>query len=250
MASKNFPAPYPHGDLEEILPDIFVVPGSVKLPGPPLRFSRNMIVLRHEGALTLVNTVRLNDAGLTALDALGKVEHVIRIAGFHGMDDPFYKDRYGAQVWALKGQVYASGFNNIKADPKRYFSPDVEMDSATALPIPGARLIVISGVTPEGILHLERDGGVLITGDALQNWDRVDPYFNFLAGPVMRLMGFIKAHNVGPGWLKQAQPKADDLAQVLALEFDKVLPCHGAPVMSGAKAAYLPALERAVQSLR
>ena len=39
---------------------------------------------------------------------------MIRLAGFHGMDDPFYKDRYGAKVWVVKGHVYAKGFDAPK----------------------------------------------------------------------------------------------------------------------------------------
>ena len=54
--------------------------------------------------MILVNSVRLDVAGLAALEALGRVTDVIRLAGNHGMDDPFYKDRYGAKVWAVRGQ--------------------------------------------------------------------------------------------------------------------------------------------------
>ena len=49
------------------------------------------VVLKQNDSLSVVNSLRMDDAGLAALDALGKVEHVIRLAGFHGMDDPFYK---------------------------------------------------------------------------------------------------------------------------------------------------------------
>ena len=35
--------------------------------------------MREDGALTLVNSVRLDDAGLAALDALGKVTNVVRL---------------------------------------------------------------------------------------------------------------------------------------------------------------------------
>lgn len=251
MSSSKFPPAFPHGSLHEVLPDIFWVRGSVGLKRPPLRFSRNMLVLRQGEALTLVNTLRLDDAGLAALDALGKVEHVIRLAGFHGMDDAFYKDRYGARVWAVEGQVYAKGFDNTKVDAAQgYFQADEAMTEDTELPIEGAKLIRIAGATPEGILHLDRDGGVLVTGDALQNWDRPDEQFNFLGGLMMRFMGFIRPLNVGPGWLKEAKPSPDDLAKLLELDFDKVLPCHGSVVLSGAKQAFRPAIERSVAKLR
>jgi hypothetical protein len=66
---RPFPAAQPHGELREIVPDVYFVTGTVKLPGPlPVRFSRNMTVLREGGRLILVNAVRLDDAGLAALD--------------------------------------------------------------------------------------------------------------------------------------------------------------------------------------
>jgi len=97
MSSSKFPPAQPHGALREVFPDVFFVTGTAGLPGPlPVRFSRNMTVVRAGERLTLINSVRLSEEGLRALDALGKVTDVLRLAGFHGMDDPFYKDRYGA----------------------------------------------------------------------------------------------------------------------------------------------------------
>ncbi len=225
-----------------MLPHTFFVTGSVVMPGPvPFRFSRNMTVVREGERLVLVNTVRLDDAGLAALDALGRVTDVVRLAGFHGMDDPFYADRYGAKVWVVRGQRYTSGFGDSK---DAYFTPHVEMEATTALPIAGARLHVFGGTTPDGLLILDREGGVAIAGDSLQHWHEPDEFFNWPARVMMRPMGFMKPHNLGPGWLKRAKPPHDHLRAVLDLPFDHVLPSHGAPVVGGARDAYRPAIER------
>ncbi len=245
MASGAFPSVSPHGDLEPIFDDIWRVQGSVSLSPPPMRFSRNMFVVRHDGALTLINTVRLDDRRLADLDALGEVKHIIRIAGFHGMDDPFYKHRYQATVWCVKGMAYAKGFDATKTAPDDgYFHPDEIVEAGAELPLPGAALHVIGGKVPEGVLRLDREGGVLITGDALQNWDRTDEGFNWPARIVMRLMGFIKPHNVGPGWLKGAGPDRAALRALLDLDFEHVLPGHGTPVIGGAREKYRPVIER------
>ena len=245
MPSREHPKPTPHGALREVFDDVFMVTGSVAVRfGIPMRFSRNMVVVRQGRSLVIVHSLRLDDAGLAALDRLGKVEHVIRIAGFHGMDDPFYKERYGAKVWCLKGQHYASGFDAPSPD-KAYFHADVEIDENTALPIDGAKLFTFpSAKVPEGILVLEREGGILITGDSLQNWQRADEQFSFIGGLMMRVMGFIKPHAVGPGWLRSAKPDHAEVRRVLELEFDHVLPAHGDPVIGKAKAAFRPAIER------
>jgi len=209
----------------------------------PMRFSRNMTVLREDDRLVIVNSVRLDEAGLDALDELGRVTDVIRLAGFHGSDDAFYKERYGAKVWAIRGQRYTAGFDG-KAEP--YFEPDAEIDANTKLPIAGASIYCFGSQPPEGLLVLEREGGVIVSGDCLQHWHAADPYFSWLGGVMMKMMGFIKPHNIGPGWLKQAKPPPEELRGVLDLSFEHVLPAHGSAVVGGAKAAYRPAIERAL----
>ncbi|MCP4315941.1 MAG: hypothetical protein GY789_07980 [Hyphomicrobiales bacterium] len=240
--NRTFPEAQRHGDLDEIFPGIYFVTGSVAMKGPPpMRFSRNMTVVAQDGELVLINSVRLDAAGLAALDALGNVKHVIRLAGFHGMDDPFYKDRYGATVWSVDGSYFA-GFDG---KGETYLTPDVRMDETTGLPLKNARLIDIkSAKTGEALLLIDREGGILVAGDCLQNWAKTNRYFNLPARLMMKMMGFIKPHNVGPGWLKGANPDRQELREtILALEFDHLLPAHGDPVIGGAKQHYRPALE-------
>lgn len=240
--ARAHPEALPHGELREVLPNLFFVTGTMKMPGPlPVRFSRNMTVVREGKRLIIVNSVRLGEAGLKALDALGTVTDVIRIAGFHGMDDPFYKERYGAKVWALQGHRYVSGFNQ-KAPS--YLTADVDVRATTTLPIAGARVYVIGSSVPEGLLLLERPEaeGVLVAGDCLQNWQTTDEYFSFLGRLMMKSMGFITPHNVGPAWLKNTKPPAAHLHGILNLPFNHVLPAHGTPVLGDAKAGYRPRL--------
>lgn len=242
-AARPFPPALPHGEIREVLPGIHFVTGTVAMPGPlPMRFSRNMTIVREGERVVLVNSVRLDDAGLAALDALGKVTDVVRLAANHGMDDPFYADRYGAKVWAVKGQRYTAGFDT--SSPRTYFEASTSMDATTALPLAGARLYVLASQPPEGLLLLERDGGIAISGDCLQNWAEPDAYFSFLARPMMRMMGFVRPCNVGPGWLKQGKPPKEHLRGLLDLGFAHVLPSHGAPVIGDAKSRFRPAIER------
>ena len=241
---ERAPAPaLHHGAIQEIFPDIHFVTGTVAMPGPGIRFSRNMTIVREDGGLVLVNSVRLDDAGLAALDALGKVTDVIRLAANHGMDDPFYKKRYGAKIWAVKGQRYTAGFDTNAKDV--YLEPDVEIDESTKLPIAGARLYVIHSKPPEGMLVLERHGGTIISGDCLQHWDAPDAYFSFMGKLMMKVMGFIRPYNVGPGWLKQCKPPKDELGKILDLDFANVMTAHGKAVVGGAKDSYRAAIERA-----
>lgn len=241
LVPRPFPPALPHGELREVMPGIHFVTGTMKMGGP-LRFSRNMTVVREDDRLVLFNTVRLDDAGLAALDKLGEVTDVVRLAGNHGMDDPFYKDRYKAKVWAVKGQRYTAGFD-AKA-PDTYFEPDAEMTAGGPLPLRDASLYVIDSSPPEALLVLARNGGTVIAGDCLQHWHRPDEYFSFVGGAMMRVMGFIKPHNVGPGWLKQCRPPREQLRGIAALKFANVLTSHGDVVLGDALAKYRPAIER------
>jgi hypothetical protein len=243
MTSRAHPAALPHGEIREVFPGVFFTTGTMRMAGPiPVRFSRNMTIVREGERLVIVNSVRLTEEGLRRLDGLGKVTDVLRIAGYHGMDDPFYKERYGARIWAVKGQRYTAGFGRKTAEP--YFMPDVEMDATTELPLSGAKVYVLGSRPAEGLLLLERAGGILVSGDCLQNWHRTDGYFNLLSKLMMKRMGFIKPHNVGPAWLKQANPPIDELRGILDLGFEHVLPAHGAPVQGGAKEKYRPRIEQ------
>jgi len=239
-----FPPAQPHGDLREIFSDVFFVSGAIRMKSPPMSLSRSMTVVREGTSLTLINSMRLNEEGLAKLDALGRVEHVIRPAAFHGADDPFYRDRYGAKVWAIAGSGYGKGFDIKTREADSYFQPDVWLQPGDALPLSNAKLFVYETANPkEALILLERDGGILVAGDSLQNC-RPDEYFSFLAKVTMRWMGFFKPHNVGPGWFKAAKPDIRELQQVLELAFEHVLPVHGDPVIGNAREKFRPAIER------
>lgn len=242
-AGRHFPAS-PHGPLEQVFDRIWFVRGGVRMPMlMPIKIGRSMTVLADDaGSLTLVNSMRLSDRGLSELEGLGKIEHVVRLGGFHGRDDGFYRDRYGARVHAVRGQQYLRGLGKKKAEP--YMEPDEWLSEDSGLPIAGARLKVFASSNPlEAVCLLERDGGILITGDSLQHTPMPDEFYNFPAKIMMKRFGFLKPYNVGPGWLQFAHPSAADVRSIIDLDFDHVLPGHGTAVIGDAKAKYRPALE-------
>jgi hypothetical protein len=98
----TFAPVYPHDPIAQIAPDTFMVRGSVRM-NPVIRITRNMAVVRQDGDLTLINPIRMDGAGLAALDALGTVRHVLRLGPLHGLDDPFYMARYRPAFWCQPG---------------------------------------------------------------------------------------------------------------------------------------------------
>jgi len=235
---------YPHGEIEELFPNIFMVTGSMRMAKPKLTFSRNMTIIREGDELILINSVRLDERGLKQLNALGKVSHVVRLAAFHGIDDPFYQQRYQAKVWSVDAP-YSRGLAHPPEPEDVYFQADEIIKPTSKLPISGARLLEITSATPsEGLMYLERNDGIVISGDCLQNWQKADKYFSFMARIMMKLMGFLKPYNIGPGWLKYAKPDIAELRSLLDVDFNAVIPAHGEPVMENAKPSFFATLKK------
>ena len=227
---------YPHDPIEEIQPDVFMVRGAIKL-NALLTITRNMAIVRHDGELTLVDPIRLAPGEEERLEALGSVKRILRLGPMHGVDDPYYAARYGAELWA-------PGLSKAHSEPK----PTLLWDEATPLPFPDARLFRFEGLNqPEGALLLRRGKGLLLTCDAIQHYGDYS-HNNFLARIVLPLIGFPKTTLVGPIWLKMMTPDGASLEsefrRLLDLEFDQLLTGHGTLLESGAHASCARAIDK------
>jgi len=213
---SQYPAVMPHHGLKPICEDAWYLQGSVDFK-PLVRLVRNMVVLRHEGALTLINSVRLNAKGEAALDVLGKVTHVVKI-GIHGMDDAYYADRYGATLWDVPGADHGD-------------RPQPRVMSAEDLPHPGLSLFLFKDTKrPEAALVLNAGGGVLITCDSIQHWEPSD-LMSLPAKLITKVMGFKHPANIGPPWCKLMTPEGGslrpDFERLAALPFQQIIGGHG-----------------------
>lgn len=221
----------PHGELREIFPHVFFVMGSFELQAQGMegvQFSRNMIVLREGSDLTLINSVRLTEEGLKTLDTLGHVKHIVKIGSHHNADDAFYVDRYNPKVLGLQGMEATSKV-----------AIDEFVDNGSSLPVAGASVFVFdTSKTAEGLVFLDREGGILISCDALHNWVEVDEFFNEKGAAKMKEWGFLKPANVGPGWINNSNPQPEEFQRLLELDFKHALCGHGASLLETAHSAY------------
>lgn len=217
---------WPHGALHEIFPEVFLVTGTNKTQHAGIDFqtSRNMVVVRLGDALTLLNTVRLDEAGLRSLESLGTIRDIIRLGAFHGRDDPFYRDRYGAKLWALPGAMHADGR-----------AADGLLDPHGDSPLHDSEVFIFeSAKFPEAALLLKQDDGVLITCDAVQNWTAVDSYFSAECGARFLKEGLIRPMNVPSTWLQACAPNPADFHRLLQLPFRHLISAHGEPAIGTA----------------
>lgn len=236
--SRPHPKAEPHGALREVLPGIHLVQGSLRFG--PARFSRNMVVVERGGELVLLNSVRLDAAGLAALDALGRVTDVVRLAGSHGRDDPFYKERYGATVWDMAGMRYFEGVDHTKG--ATYFESDHQLGGEECPPLPGSRLFHFGTALPESAVLLPHHGGTLVPGDSLQNWGDPKKHFNLPGRIAFGMMGFVGPFRFGKGWVDLCKPDPERFRALIDLGWDNLLPAHGDLVIGGAADRYRPTL--------
>lgn len=221
-----FPHAYPHDPIVEIFPDVFLLHGSIRM-GPGMRMNRNMLILREDGELSLINPVRMSDEGLKELDSLGKVVRLIRLGDFHGLDDRFYVDRYHPQFWCQAGQ-------GTYDEPK----PDVIFDATTTLPVLGASFFVYERARfPEAAILVPRNR-LLIATDSLQFYGDFS-YFSGFTKFAFKLLGFKLGLNIGSPWVKRVTRKGDSLKQdferLLNLDFDALIGAHGGLLRRDAK---------------
>jgi len=233
---SQYPEGTVHGDIQALFDYVFFVQGSVMM-APGFQVSRNMIIVREGADLTLISAVRLDDAGLKALDALGKVKHVMKLGAYHlgsknGLDDAFYLDRYQAKFWAMPGMKH-----------KDDLVTDIELTEEGELPFSKAKFMAIpSSKMPEGVIILKKNHGVMIAADSFQNW-LADEYFSENSLIQMQKMGFIRAANIGPEWRRVCEPVKADFERILSEGFQHLLPSHGQPLLSHAKSAFSKTLD-------
>lgn len=230
-----YPPAFAHGSIQEVLPDIFFVTGAsiFEQGGNAIQKSNNMVIIRDGQKLTLINTLRLNEEGLKALDKLGKVTNVVRLGAFHDRNDIFYLDRYQAKLWAVKGMVHK---NNRQAD--------FLIGETDATLLPDASFFKFESTSqPEAILHLARQGGILITCDSIKNWTKVDEYFSEKTGKEFLEQGLIKPVSVDKIWLGAMKPKNSDFAKLKKLQFRHLFSAHGEPNIDTADKQLEPVLE-------
>ncbi len=231
------PPAYPHDPIEEIATDLFMVRGSIRM-NALMRITRNMAIVRHQGELSLVNPIRLDEEGERQLLALGEIKRILRLGPMHGLDDPYYVERFRAEFWA-------------QGESETYPEPKIEQKLAAdrPLPFPDAELFAFEGAKqPESALLIRRDPGILLTCDAIQHYGDYR-HNTLLARLVMPLIGFPKTTVVGPIWLKMMTPEGGslkrDFESLLTLDFDRLLSAHGSLLTSGAKDSVAMAVRKA-----
>jgi hypothetical protein len=217
------------GTLQQVFDDVWWAWGTARFM-PGVSFPRNMTIVRGETGLVVIHPVMMPEAEQAKIEALGKIEHIVRLGDFHGMDDALYVERYSPTVWAP-----------ADAKPLAGVRVDHELVPGGELPLPDASLVAFDrSRTPETVLHLRRHGGMLLTCDSVQSWATMPEGVSLLAIPMAKLMGFRGRACVGPGWRGACEPKdgvgfGPKFREILELDFRHLIGAHGPPIVDDAK---------------
>lgn len=227
---------YPHGSVEQISENLFMVRGSIKM-NPAVRITRNMAIVREGDELSLINPIRVSPRVEAEIEQLGRVTHLLRLGAFHGVDDEYYAEKYPVSMWAQKGGT-------------TYTKPEIdnEISAGCQLPFSNSEVIEFEGsVQPECVVLIKTGKGILLTCDAIQNYGDYS-YNNFFTKLMLPFIGFPRTTIVGPIWLKFMTPKNQSLEaefrKLLSCEFDSLLAAHGTLLESGAYAAVEKAINK------
>jgi hypothetical protein len=228
---SSHPAAQPHGEIAELFPDVFLVRGTFAM-NAMVGIARNMVVLREGDALTLVNPIRLSEAGERALEALGAVRHLVQLGPGHTTDLPYVRERFGAPLWA--------------AEPKDATTEKLVEGSSGPLSRAEVFRFRRAKAGESALVWKQPMGNLLVTCDSVQNWVDTE-WCNWMGGLATRAMGFIGPAKLGPFWLKAATggrpwELRPDFDRLLALEFRHLIAGHGVLLRDDAHGA----IERSV----
>lgn len=237
VAKKAYVAVPPHGSLERVSEDVYIVPGSYRM-APGLRVSLTMVVVRrgngNDKELTIVNSMRVNADVEDEIKKLGDIKHVVRICSNHGASDEYYVDTYGATYHDLPDAATTEGAT--KGPSATSFLEDGKAPPS----IPDAKLVFLKNLKmPDAVLYLPDDGGMLVAGDFVQNGD-TSPHDSFVMRRVVGpLLGFNTGCLTTPPPFFKFYGKGEDVYVnvpiVMEMEFDTIICAHGPIVKGGAK---------------
>jgi hypothetical protein len=235
---------YKYKGIRRIARNIFVIQATLR-KNKLWKISKNMVVVRIQEELSLINAVRLNREGEELLQSLGFVARVIRLgtstAGVE--DDRHYRHFHGAQIWAPGTSA------NYQIPLDRIITED------TLLPFAHSKVFIFkNSVQPEAAILIQPGGknksksGLLITSEALQD-QKDNELMSVSVRTAMKISGMLDSKIVVPTkWLKSHQdklPLRQDFERLLRLDFNKLIGSTGAIVPARAKEETVLAIEMA-----
>ena len=190
-----------------------------------------IVITDADGRIEYVNPSFTRLTGWPAAEVLGMNPRILK-SGVQ--DDAFYRDRYGAPLWALPGVRHEHG---ARADMILEPGRSAPFENASAFAFETSR-------APEAALHVDRHGGVLLTCDSVQNWGAADRFFSPACAKIFKAQGLFQPTNISHVWRDATGVRAMDFARLLERSFRHLISAHGPPILGDAHARLTAAVER------
>lgn len=222
--------------LERVDDDLWTVSQRQALGGGLQMGARMTVIRLPDGGLWLHSPTPIEDAVAAAIDALGPVRHLVAPNRLHHLYLGDAQRRWpAATTWGAPGL----------ADKR----PDLRFDERLGGPAPASWGGAIEAVTIDGApgmsetVFVHRPSGTLIVGDLLFSFRRAA---NLRTRLVLWMMGVLGGVRQSRAWwllTRDRAAAAASAARLLALPFDRVIPCHGEVIDRGGHAAAAAALQ-------
>ncbi|MEM7793007.1 MAG: DUF4336 domain-containing protein [Cyanobacteria bacterium P01_C01_bin.118] len=209
----------------------------------PLRFfglevgTRMTVIRLNNNELVLISPISLDICHRPLLDALGAVKYIVAPNMFHHL--------FVAQVQALYPDATVWGVDGLAE--KR---PDLKLDALVNqsgsfanelkyLPFRGFATIFPQGIVlANETVFLHQPSRTLILTDTAYNFDQNSSLVIQLATRALGGYNKLQPSRLEKLGTRDKAQVAESVAQVLAWDFDRVVPAHGSIVETGGKAAF------------
>jgi hypothetical protein len=221
---------YPHGPISFVDDGLFVVEGRWKRSV----FERKMTVFRlASGEVAVHSAIAMDEAGMTALEAIGQPSWILVPNSLHYADASWYADRYPSARVLVPFAARAKLFEKVRRIDGSLDDdwPAASQGELAVVPLEGTRIGEVA------IVHLP--SRTLVLTDTVFNYrDRDLPWLSRLLMRANRAYG-----TFGPSRIFTSFVVVDRhafLASIDALlehEFDRVIMSHGRMLTTGGKDA-------------
>jgi hypothetical protein len=112
---------------------------------------------------------------------------------------------------------------------------DIELTPNGQIPFPDCSFFLFeTSKLPEGIIHIAKNGGILITCDSVKNWISPDQFFSDETAKSYQLQGFFGTASISNVWKQATDVLASDFERLKLPSFRHLISAHGEPLLNDA----------------
>ena len=219
--------------LTAIAPNLWTATQPLKFLGLEVG-SRMTVVRLPKDELAIISPIELTEGDRHHIEQLGTVAHIIAPNRFHYLSLRSTQSHYPqAQTWGVSG--LSQKCPEVRIDHWLDQSSSLE-EVLDYQPVHGVCSIMTSGVQPlQETVFLHRPSHTLILTDIAFNFDQFNSLGTRLAAQILGSYNRLKPSRLEKWGSRDKTTIEACIRQILAWDFDRVIPGHGSIVETGGK---------------